>query len=389
MLTLAGEMISMAMAYTPGLRRMEFDVVKKTRRLSSLGKVLVQVGDTVTSDHVVARSEIPGDPQMINMCEKIDTEPEMVRRSLLKKEGDKVKKGETLAFKKGFLGTKLGQKTYYSEYDGTIEYVSDVSGQVIIRAPPVPVEVEAYVSGKVVEIIPKEGAVIECPSVFIQGIFGIGGETHGVIKVACKSPEDPLEADMIDMECSGKVIVGGSLVSGDALHKAVEVGARGIIVGGIENKDLSDFLGYEIGVAITGHEKLGLTLIMIEGFGRMNMDKKTFELLRKYEGRRACINGATQIRAGVMRPEIIVPRDEYAAKKTHVKESKFLAEGMVPGTPIRVIGDLYFGALGHVVSLPVELYKVETGSLVRVLEAELEDGKRIIIPRANAEIIEE
>jgi len=32
---------------------------------------------------------------------------------------------------------------------------------------------------------------------------------------------------------------------------------------------------------------------------------------------------------------------------------------------------------------------IETESEVRVLEAELDDGRRVVIPRANVEIIEE
>jgi hypothetical protein len=33
------------------------------------------------------------------------------------------------------------------------------------------------------EILTKEGGVIETPASFIQGIFGIGGEIQGVLKV--------------------------------------------------------------------------------------------------------------------------------------------------------------------------------------------------------------
>jgi len=40
------------------------------------------------------------------------------------------------------------------------------------------------------------------------------------------------------------------------------------------------------------------------------------------------------------------------------------------------------------VALPEELTKVESETLVRVLEAEFEDGTRMIIPRANVEVIE-
>ncbi len=61
----------------------------------------------------------------------------------------------------------------------------------------------------------------------------------------------------------------------------------------------------------------------------------------------------------------------------------------MPGTPIRIIRKPYFGAIGVVSKLPVPLQRIETESDVRVLEAELADGKRVIVPRANVEIIEE
>ena len=47
----------------------------------------------------------------------------------------------------------------------------------------------------------------------------------------------------------------------------------------------------------------------LEGFGDIAMAQRTFELMRSHDGRMASVNGATQIRAGVMRPEIVIPLD--------------------------------------------------------------------------------
>jgi hypothetical protein len=41
------------------------------------------------------------------------------------------------------------------------------------------------------------------------------------------------------------------------------------------------------------------------------------------------------------------------------------------------------------VGLPVELAQVETEAKVRVLDVELEDKRKVTLPRANVEIIEE
>jgi Fe2+ transport system protein FeoA len=87
-----------------------------------------------------------------------------------------------------------------------------------------------------------------------------------------------------------------------------------------------------------------------------------------------------------MRPEIIIPH-EITFEKLGLEDE--LSMGMKPGTPVRIIREPYFGAIGNVFSLPVDLQKVETESSVRVVEVEIEDGQRVMVPRANVEIIEE
>ena len=125
-------------------------------------------------------------------------------------------------------------------------------------------------------------------------------------------------------------------------------------------------------------------MIITEGFGNMNMSLRTFELLKEFEGYNASVNGATQIRAGVLRPEIIVPHD-----MVEDDSAEALSQGMVPGTPIRIIRQPYFGDIGKVHSLPVELQRLESESKVRVVNIELDNGEVVTVPRANVEIIEE
>jgi hypothetical protein len=393
----------MAMAYTPGLKRKEETFVTKVRKLPILGEVIVEKGAKVNYDTEVARTSLPGKVNVLNLARILELESTQVslgdeggsfaqkERSLnlskymLKEEGETCEAGEVIAQRKTFFG--LFQRECRVPCDGTIEYVSDVTGQCLLREPSTPLTLEAYIPGTVKEVIPEEGVVIETPAAYMQGIFGIGGETHGELVIVSKSEDEELTEDKITAEHAGKIIVGGSIVEYPTIKKAVEIGVKGIIVGGIRDADLSSFLGYEIGVAITGEEKMGLTLILTEGFGKMAMAKKTLEFLKKFEGNLACINGATQIRAGVIRPEILIPLEEASGDR--VEEEELHMEGLRPGLPVRVIGPPYFGAIGHIVDLPVELQTVETESKVRVLEAELEDGRKVVVPRANVEMIEE
>jgi len=371
-----------AHAYTPGLKVKRAMIIDKLRRLPIPGEVLHNVGDKVNYDTKVARTEISGEPEIVKVAMILGVEAEDMSRFMLKKPGDKVKEGENIAFYSALWG--LIKKNVPSPKIGVIESVSEVTGQVIVRGSPIPVEVDAYLPGTIVEVVPREGAVVQTYGAFIQGIFGIGGETHGEIKVVVAANSDDITPDKISPDCKGKVLIGGSLVTLEAMKKAAEVGVSAVVVGGVRHNDLTNFTGQEIGVAITGQEEVGITLIITEGFGKMNMSATTFNLLKSFEGHLACVNGATQIRAGVLRPEIIIPHEEKGEDKGDT-----FAMGMVPGTPVRIIRQPYFGVIGVVDSLPVELQAMESESMLRVLTVKLQDGTTATVPRANVEIIEE
>jgi len=370
-----------AYAYTPGLKVKKNLILRRSRTLPIPGEVLVKEGKEVDFDTVVARMKIAGDPHIVKAALLLSVEPQEINKYMIKRIGEEVKKGEVIAQYIAFFG--LVRRFAKSPIDGTIENVG-ASGWVTVRSPPVSIEVKAYIPGKVVEVIPNIGVVIEANATFIQGIFGIGGESHGKLKFLVDSPDETLTAEMIGPEDKDKIIIGGSFITVEAFRKAVEEGVAGVVVGGFDGVDLTKVLGYEMGIAITGEEDMGITLIVTEGFGKMTMSNRTFDLLKQFEGYTASINGATQIRAGVIRPEVIVPHEKVREEEA----SEELSSGMRPGTPIRIIREPYFGHLGRVVSLPVDLQLVETESMVRVVEVELEDGRIVVVPRANIEIIE-
>jgi hypothetical protein len=375
----------MAHAYTPGLRVAEMTVLRKERRLPIAGDVVVAKGDKVTSDTVVARTHLPGNVQLVNVASKLGLPPEDLPSVMLKKDGDPVTAGQPIALTKGFFG--LFKSAVNAPCNGTVESVSTVTGQVILREPPIPIEVDAYVDGEVVEVFEGEGVAVEVVGTFIQGIFGVGGERAGEIRVAVSDPVDALRPSDFDDSMSGQVVVGGSHVTWEGLRKAMDVGASGVVVGGFDDPDLKKLLGKDLGVAITGSEDISTTLILTEGFGEIAMAQGTFDLLKSREGRKASINGATQIRAGVIRPEIVVPitgaeaSDELRGRGSH-------STGLEIGSTVRVIREPHFGKLGEVTELPNALQKMESESMVRVLKVRFNDGSESLLPRANVEMIE-
>ena len=375
----------MSGAYTPGLTVSARTTIIKTRRLPLKGTVLSTTGTWVAPSDKVARAELPGIMQPIKVANKLGIEPSEVPALLTVKVGDKINRGDIVAVTKGMWG--LFKSECKSTTTGTVELISNITGNVGVREAPTPIEVDAYIPGRIIEVLDSEGVVIEAHGALIQGIFGIGGERRGEIMMITSGPDQPITADMITSAHAGKIIVGGSNLCGEALRKAHELGVTGIVVGGIVDKDLIDYLGYDIGVAITGHEDIPLTLVLTEGFGTIAMAGRTFNLLKSLTGKTASICGATQIRAGVIRPEVIVADDTENAGGNAADEvvPSFSLE---PGTNIRIIREPYFGLLATVTALPHHLVTVGSGAEVRVLEAKLNTtGEIVTVPRANVEIV--
>ena len=373
----------MAHAYTPGLKVLQHSKVRKERRLPIKGEVKMKKGDIVQADDIIAKTNLPGNVHMVKVANRLNISPADIHDVLTVKEGDDLKKGDMVAEAQGLFG--FFKSELRSPVSGQVESISDVTGQIVMREEPLPVEVDAYVSGTVSDIIMDEGVVIESDAAYVQGIFGIGGEARGDLEIISISREDELRIEDINESHSDKIIVGGSFISIEAYKKALKLNVRGIVVGGFNYFDLEEVLGYRLGVAITGTEDLATSLVVTEGYGNIKMSDRTFELLKTHNGKFVSINGATQIRAGVIRPEIVIPLKENDIPNDVDVDKERL--GIEEGSLVRVIRAPYFGKIGNVTGLPPELQQMESETMVRVAQVNI-DGDDIVIPRSNLEMLE-
>ena len=171
----------MAHSYTPGLKVLKNTKILKERRLPVKGAVSTSLGNSVKPDDIIAKTDLPGNVQMVNVANQLNVDASDVKEVMVAEIGSEVVKNELIAETKGLFG--FFKSSVNSPVSGTIESISDLTGQVVIREAPLPVEVDAYIEGVIDEVIEKEGVVVKSQGVFIQGIFGIGGESRGEIKI--------------------------------------------------------------------------------------------------------------------------------------------------------------------------------------------------------------
>ena len=375
----------MSRALTPGLQVCARTRVRKLRELPLSGQVMVELGQEVDAHQVVACALVPGELHVLRIPERLGLDPDEVLEDLRIQEGQQVENGAVLCEHQSFFG--LLKSRFVSPVSGQVEFINVRSGHVGLREVARPLSLLAHVSGRVVSIEAGKSVTIETECALVQGIFGIGGEQRGTLRLlAVPAGREVQEIDLPE-QIKGSILVGGTRPSLQALQAAARQGAAGWVVGSIDDRALAGYLGYDLGIALTGDEDLSMTVIITEGFGRMPIAGRILEVLARFDGSPASINGATQVRAGALRPEIIVSGLETKLEEGPSSAILSREQELEVGSFVRIIRVPYFGQRAKVLSLPVELQTLETGARARVLEAELEGGRRVFVPRTNVELV--
>ncbi|MBN1135712.1 MAG: hypothetical protein JXM73_03960, partial [Anaerolineae bacterium] len=279
------------MTYLTETRAAPVITIRRERLLPTRGEVLARPGEQVGPADVVARCQLPGSTQVVDVSRTLGVRRERVDRYMAKSVGDAVQAGETLASHSGLLGRL--KPICRSPVGGQVVAVRD--GLVLIEAAPSAFELRAHLKGQVASVMPGLGVVISTTGALIQGMWGSGGEAQGILKVLVDSPRKPLRARAIDVSCHGTIVAGGNGLDDKALEQAVAAQVLGIIVGSI-NASLRPLL-----------KTLPFPVIITEGFGSYPMSQAIFSLLQSNAGREAMMSADTQFRWGARRPEIVIP----------------------------------------------------------------------------------
>ncbi|MBN2719360.1 MAG: hypothetical protein JXX14_26150 [Deltaproteobacteria bacterium] len=331
------------------------------RKLPPSAKVCVETGMIVRARDVVALASVSGKMVSVAAAEMLGVTRSKVQSYLTVAPGDGVTKGQMLGQRDALFG--LLKSRIVSPVDGTIESVSGISGHLMIREISVPVTVEAYVNGEVVEINEKNGVRILANVSKVQGAFGVGGEVTGVMVDA--------NADTV----AGKIVCAFEPVTNDALASWREAGAIGVVTPSIDGDELYRFCGDALNLAATGDEDIGMTLVVTEGFGRVPMAKHTMCVLSGCIGQEVSMCGITQVRAGVIRPEIIGPV---------LADAENPADAPTNRHSVKIVRGRYFGNEGIIVAAPASPQKLASGVEALVYRVKLMGGEEVVdVPRAN------
>ncbi len=244
------------------------------RRVPAASTILVDPGQAVTAATIIATGHL--DRRILRL-------PAGDNFELLKKPGDPVKKGETVAVLEELLG--LGLRELVSPCDGIVESVNSRRTSVVVAGADS--EIRALVAGRVTAVRPGEIRIAVEGQRFL-GYFGLGQPVAGSLYPAGELVTAAEVKRRLGPGVAGRVVLAESYALPEVLPLLARYGAAGLVCGGLDFGPLWEMVRPE-GSYPAGR---GLpTVVVMEGFGVRRMSPEAREALAAAEGRSVYLAG--------------------------------------------------------------------------------------------------
>lgn len=335
--------------------------IVRRRLLPAPGEVMVQVGDHVAADDIVAHAHIEGPLRSIDLARGLSASAPAASRYALVAEGDRVAAGSPVARRRALFT----RREVTSPWTGTVRGICD--GCLFLRQEPCEVRLRAHLPGRIVEQYPELGVAVQTNGALVRGVWGSGDEGGGILAVCGAGPGDALRWDSFGRRYRGMVVVGGTLDDPRVLYRASHFGLGGLVVGSIAPELMPLALA------------LCLPIVVTEGLGAIPMAGPVFELLRQHHGRPAVITGP---QGGAQdNTELIVPLPGDGPLMALVP-----AQAIAAGDIVRLTRPPFMGAIAQVIALPGRPQETAIGTHADGAEVRLQDGRRVFVPYVNMEL---
>jgi len=330
---------------------------------------------------------------IVNVSSILNINPRSLRAVARVKEGDYVTEGEIIAGSP----TKGKLDIVYAPISGIVTRICPYAGTISIVRPMKTLKVRAQIPGRVIQTIEHTGAIIEGLGSTFEGVCGVGTECFGNLCVLAQNPYDVLDEAGVGNDVAGKILAAGAGATFGAIKRAFDLGARGIIAGGFNQRDIISFLGQEIDLQNTEIEGLDFALMMTEGAGFMPMSSMVWEILNEGNGLLTSVDGVTKFDLQIKRPWAFIdyssrngvhmnvhpvdPREE----STHRLLTK--RQLIAPGDLVRCLREPYFGLWGIVEDHITQKTPVESGEIMETIKVRLDDGRSVNVAETNVEVV--
>jgi hypothetical protein len=340
-----------------------FTSITRERLLPVPGTVLARLNQKVSPGDVIAEANWSREHILLNVAQILGVSPAMADRLIKCKVDERLAASTEIATGKG-----LFPRSVKVPREGRVVAVGD--GQVLMEVSESKLELRAGISGTVIEIVPKRGAVIQTAGALVQGVWGNGRIDSGLLANLAEQPDGVLTAGRLDVSLRGFVILGGMIKDAEALKAAADLPVRGLILSSLPPS------------LIPQAREMRYPIVVTDGFGVLPMNSAAYKLLSTNVKREVTINAEARDRYSGSCPEIIISLPVTSSAPAPQEAITF-----APGLQVRMRRPPAMGTIGSIVAVKPGLTTLPSGLRAHAAEVKLESGETVIAPLINLEVV--
>jgi len=337
--------------------------IRRERLLPVSGRVVARRGQRINPTDVVAEAVTEPEHILLDIGRGLGLPAKEADKYLAVKGGDQVGEGDVLA---GPVG--VARRLVRSPHDGMVVVAGE--GQILLRKDTPPFELKAAYQGVIADLIGDRGVIVETTGALIQGVWGNGHSSYGLLSVLAHDPDETLSAGQLEVSLRGSVVLAGFCKDESVFQAGADLPLRGLILASM------------LARLIPAVSKVEYPVIVIEGFGKIAMNSAAFKLLSSSDRRDLTINANRWDRYTGTRPEVIL-----AVPGSSQAELPDDTDVIAAGKHVRIVSPPYQGKLATVIAVPDNLSILPSGVSVAAATVRLEDGEMALVPLANLDLI--
>lgn len=338
-------------------------LVQRKRLLPATGRVMTRKGQKVSAAEVIAEANLTPNHLLLDVARGLGVSPAEADKNIQKKQGEEVAIGDVIA---GPVG--LTRRVVRATQPGQVVLAG--GGQVLLQLEGQPLELHAGLSGTVTELYPDQGVQVETIGALVQGVWGNGRIDSGLLSVLLKSPYEELIPSRLDISLRGGVVMGGYCEDVNVLRDAEDQQLRGLILSSMSAALIPEAM------------KVHYPIIILDGFGRLPMNRAAYKLLSTSGRREAVVNASQWDRLAGIRPEVVLPLPPSTQPMSTMDVVQFSED-----EDVRIAFGPHMGEAG-ILNRLLGVVTLPSGIHAQVAEVQLENDERLVLPLANLEVLQ-
>jgi len=339
--------------------------IKRERVVPVEGDVLVRRMQKVSPTDVIVVANMAPKFLLIDIAQGLHVSPSKADEYLHRKSGEDLVRGDIIAGPVGVL-----KRVIRAPQAGKVRIAGE--GKVLYEVESTTYELQAGMEGTITNIIPERGAIIETRGALIQGIWGNGKITYGIIQQVSSDMLQELVPEQLNIGFRGAIIIAGFLRNPDVLETAGNIPIKGMILGSMSSG------------LIPQAKRADFPIMVIDGFGRKPLNKAAERILNANKDKNVALNAQAYDPFLGNHPEAIISHSTQTDLATPPE-----TEALKAGKAVIIVNGLLASSIGRIEKIHPQKRILPSGISTEVASVNLSGKETVEVPLTNLEVIAE